>query len=102
MKARKMKLPNAYTAAIADYMRSAKVLQVNQYDDKTTFAIYKKDFDVAHVAIVLNNEAGEKEMRTLPRGESHFWLQHAELNAGEVVMVTDAAEVAREYMLLSA
>ncbi|MEO7991945.1 MAG: hypothetical protein ABI663_20510 [Chryseolinea sp.] len=101
-KARKLRLPNAYTAAIADYMRSAKVLQVNQYDNKMTFSVYKKDFDLAQIDIVLNNDAGEKEKRTLPRGESDFWLQQTELNAGVVVMITDAAGVVRQHTLLAA
>src|SRR6187549_3376369 len=53
-KAYKLKLPNAYTAAIADYMRSVKVMRVNQYADKMTFSVCKKDFDVTQVEIVLS------------------------------------------------
>ncbi len=101
-KARKLKLPNAYTAAIANYMRSAKVMQVNQYADKTTFVIEKKGFDLAQVDIVVSNGAGEKEMRTLPKGESFFWLHPSELNAGVMVMITDAAGVMRQHRLLAA
>ena len=101
-KARKLKLPNAYTAAIADYMRSAKVMQVNQYADRTTFFIQKKDFDLAQVDIVVNSRSGEKEMRTLPKGESFFWLHPLELNAGVVLMITDAAGVMRQHTLLAA
>jgi len=97
-KAKKLKLPNAYTAAIADYMRSAKVVRVNQYEEKTTFVIYKKDFDVKQVDIVVNKDSGEKEIRTLPKGESYFWLHPAEVN-GVVVMVTDAAGVVRQHSL---
>ena len=101
-KARKLDLPNAYTAAIADYMRNAVVKQVNRYDDKTTFSIYKKDFDVAQVDIILNKDSGEKETRTLPKGEFFFWLHPAEVNAGVVVMVTDAAGVIRQHALMAA
>jgi hypothetical protein len=101
-KARKLKLPNAYTAAIADYMRSAKVMQVNQYDDKTTFCVYKKDFDVVQVNIVVPKDSGEKETRTLPRGESHFWIHSSELHAGAVVMITDAAGVTQQHLLSAA
>src|SRR6188768_2858564 len=67
-KAHKLKLPNAYTAAIADYMRSAKVMQVNRYEDKTTFSIRKKDFDLEQIDIVLNTDSGETKIRTLPKG----------------------------------
>jgi len=98
-KAKKLKLPNAYTAAIADYMRSAKVTQLSRYADKTTFMIRKKDFDVAQVDVVVNNHSGEQEIRTLPKGKSFFWLHPAELQAGVVVMITDAAGVRREYEL---
>jgi hypothetical protein len=101
-KAHKLKLPNAYTAAIADYMRSAKVKQVNQYADRTTFFIQKKDFDLAQIDIVVNKDSDKKETRTLPKGESFFWLHPAELNAGVVVMITDAAGVMRQHNLLAA
>jgi hypothetical protein len=101
-KARKLKLPNAYTAAIADYMRSAKVIKKNQYADKTTFSIYKKDFDVAQVNIVVKKESGEKETRTLPKGESHFWVHSSELQAGALVMITDTAGVTRQHLLSAA
>jgi len=101
-KAHKLKLPNAYTAAIADYMRSAKVTAVNEYGDKKTFSIYKKDFAVAQVDIVVNKDSGEKETRTLPKGESYFWLHPAELQAGVVVMITDAAGVVQQHTLMAA
>ena len=101
-KAKKLNMPNAYTAAIADYMRSASVMQVNRYEDKTTFSIYKKDFDVAQVELVLNNDSGETETRTLPRGQSFFWLHPSELNAGVTVMIRDAAGVIRQHSLLAA
>ncbi len=101
-KARKLKLPNAYTAAIADYMRSADVKQVNQYAGRTTFFIQKKDFDLAQVDLVLNKDSGEKEIRTLSKGESFFWLHPAELNAGVSVMITDAAGVMWQHNLLAA
>ncbi len=101
-KAFKLKLPNAYTAAIADYMRSAKVTQVNRYADKTTFSIHKKDFALAQVEIVLSKDAGETEIRKLPKGESFFWLHPSELNAGVIVMITDAAGVIRQHSLLAA
>jgi len=101
-KARKLKLPNAYTAAIADYMRSAKVMQVNSYHDKTTFSIHKKDFEVKQVDIVVKKDSGEQETRTLPKGESYFWLRADELNEGVVVMITDAAGVVQRHDLLAA
>jgi hypothetical protein len=101
-KARKLKLPNAYSAAIADYLRQAKVMQVNQYDDKTTFCVYKKDFDVVQVNIVVRKDSGEKETRKLPKGESHFWLHSWELHAGALVMITNATGVTQQHLLSAA
>jgi hypothetical protein len=101
-KAKKLNMPNAYTAAIADYMRSARVLQVNQYEDKTTFSVYKKDFDVAQVDVLVNKDSGEIETRSLPKGESYFWLHPAEVHAGVVVMITDAAGITRQHHLMAA
>ena len=98
-KARKLNLPNAYTAAIADYMRKANVMLINQYGDRTTFSIQKKDFAVAQVDLVVHTTSGEKETRTLPKGESFFWLRTTELNAGVVVMITDAAGILRQHLL---
>jgi len=101
-KARKLKLPNAYTAAIADYMRCAKVMQVNRYADKTTFSVYKKDFDVAQVDIVVSTDSGETETRTLPKGESYFWLHTTDVHAGVIIMITDAAGITRQHHLAAA
>ena len=101
-KADKLKLPNAYTAAIADYMRSIHVKQVNRYENKTTFSIRKKDFDLEQIDIVLSKDSGETEIRTLPKGESFFWLHPTELNAGVTVMITDAAGIVRQHSLLAA
>jgi hypothetical protein len=83
-------------------MRSAKVMQKNQYADKTTFFVYKKDFDVAQVNIVVPKDSGEKETRKLPRGESHFWLHSSELHTGALVMITDAAGVTQQHLLSAA
>jgi len=101
-KAYKLKLPNAYTAAIADYMRSVKVMRVNQYADKTTLSILKKDFGLEQIEIIVNKDSDEKEIRTLSKGESFFWLRPAELSAGVLVMITDVAGVTRQHTLLVA
>jgi hypothetical protein len=45
-KARKLGLPNAYTAAITDYMRKPNVEPSSQRDGKSTYHVYKKDFPV--------------------------------------------------------
>src|SRR5690606_12432272 len=56
-KAKKLKLPNAYTAAIADYMRKIKVnpgpvKPVKNTTKKTiTFNVVKKDFRIRKVSV---------------------------------------------------
>src|SRR5258708_3859799 len=50
-KAKKLKLPNAYTAAIADYMRSAKVQETSKREGTVTYRVYKKDFGLRKVAV---------------------------------------------------
>jgi hypothetical protein len=57
-KAKKLGLPNAYTAAITDYMRKPNVEPRSQRDGTTTYYIYKKDFAVKRA-----------EARTISSGE---------------------------------
>jgi hypothetical protein len=63
-KAKKLKLPNAYTAAIADYMRKGeiKVIDHSKYNGKAGdvihIKVYKKDFAVNKVRVCICNAAG--------------------------------------------
>ncbi len=45
-KARKLGLPNAYTAAITDYMRKPQINQARKREGATSYCIYKKDFAI--------------------------------------------------------
>lgn len=64
-KANKLKLPNAYTAALTDYMRKGKVESVNRkkYTGKIggdiLVVVRKKDFAVREVAVSLSTFDGE-------------------------------------------
>ncbi len=57
-KAKKLGLPNAYTAAITDYMRKPKVETLSQRNGTTTYQVYKKDFAVkrSEVQIISSGE----------------------------------------------
>ncbi|MBT1702239.1 hypothetical protein [Chryseosolibacter indicus] len=63
-KARKLKLPNAYTAAITEYMRKGeiKAIAVNKKNGKVQDTVkinaYKKDFAVRKVRVVIYGENG--------------------------------------------
>jgi len=62
--AKKLKLPNAYTAAISDYMRKGEIKEIDtrQYKgnagDVIRIKAYKKDFAITTVKITLKGEAG--------------------------------------------
>jgi hypothetical protein len=61
-KAKKMNLPNAYTAAITDYMRSL-VMDKHERNGITTISIRKKDFSLKKVAVKLMNSTDEVKGR---------------------------------------
>jgi hypothetical protein len=58
-KAKKLKLPNAYTAAISDYMRKGEIKEINtkaykgKAGDMIHFKIHKKDFAVRDVSVAV-------------------------------------------------
>jgi hypothetical protein len=64
-KAKKLKLPNAYTAAICDYMRKGEIKEVNTktYKGKAGDTIHittrKKDFAVRKVDVTLRTSEGK-------------------------------------------
>lgn len=63
-RARKLKLPNAYTAAITDYMRRPKLEQVDRkrYKGKAgnviVVSVAKKGFSVSAVAVTVTDASG--------------------------------------------
>jgi hypothetical protein len=63
-KAKKLKLPNAYTAAVSDYMRKIVISDVNvsrytgKAGDVISMKILKKDFDVQHAQVTLYDQEG--------------------------------------------
>lgn len=98
-KARKLKLPNAYTAAIADYMRPTSVKQVNAYGDTVTFSVAKKDFALRKVEVMTRKPTGEEIVRTLSHAEPAFRLQREEVDTGVVIRVLDSAGRMTEHVL---
>jgi hypothetical protein len=95
-KAKKLNLPNAYTAAITDYMRSPELVKLNPTPNKATYCIRKKDFAVRKVEIVTGNEAsGAEEVRVLKDEYtmSEFRLSKEEIVQDVVIIVTDSAGI---------
>jgi hypothetical protein len=64
-KAKKLKLPNAYTAAVSDYMRKGEIKEIDtrQYKgsagDVIKLKITKKDFAVHNVDVMLHDGTGK-------------------------------------------
>jgi hypothetical protein len=90
-KAKKLKLPNAYTAAITDYMRSPQLKQVASAAKEITYVVKKKDFDVKKVelATVKGDLFDNKTVRRTDDGEWEFVLSREALQTGIQVTATD-------------
>jgi hypothetical protein len=68
-RAKALKLPNAYTAAITDYMRKPKV-EKTQYDDNVTYRISKPGFALKQLLVADNEGTGA------PASNIVVWQQH--------------------------
>jgi hypothetical protein len=90
-KARRLKLPNAYTAAIADYMRTPSVKQVNAYGDTVTYKVVKKDFALTKVEVTVRKSSSVREVRTTAHDEPAFRLHRDEVNSGVVIRAIDVS-----------
>jgi hypothetical protein len=90
--AKKLGLPNAYTAAITDYMRKPNVEVDNQRKGTTTYRVYKKDFSVKRAEVQIISSGEVVQVQTLEAnvlGECVVAL--SDLAVGEQLkwMVTD-------------
>jgi len=101
-KARKLHLPNAYTAAIADYMRKPTVEKLNGRQGTTTFRVYKKDFSIAKTEVNLVSANGETQQRTFVSnalGECIVSLSEADLANRIRWRVTDGTGQTKEFLI---
>jgi hypothetical protein len=92
-KAKKLNLPNAYTAAITDYMRSPKLTELKRTGEAVTCCVSKKGFAVRKVEITIGKEVDTSTTHVLKDGyiEGTFTMSKAELTQGVLITVTDAA-----------
>src|SRR5258708_5915823 len=56
--AKKLKLPNAYTAAITDYMRPVKVKEIKRRNGSVMYKVFKKDFRLKNAEVQARDKAG--------------------------------------------
>jgi len=72
-KAKEMQLPNAYTAAITDYMRKPKQ-QVNERSNAIRYVVSKKGFELRPVEIILRAATEvNKETQAITKGGYGDW-----------------------------
>lgn len=99
--AEKLKLPNAYTAAITDHMRKAKVesLDTKKYTGKpggqVALSIRKKDFAVKEVTVTLRKKTGETiEKGAAVKNGPNVWVYRntTEACAEDVHLVVEMKE----------
>jgi hypothetical protein len=83
-RARTLKLPNAYTAAISDYMRTPEV-KVQRNETNMTLQVKKKGFDLKEVKLVLVKPDNETETHFVPLICSGVW----QLKLESETMVTE-------------
>jgi hypothetical protein len=100
-KAKKLKLPNAYTAAITDYMRPVKLKETNRTNTTVTYRITKRDFDVKQVETlpVLSESITISTLTRLNYNEWELKLSSEILQVGIQVIVTDNTHKKRRWDL---
>jgi hypothetical protein len=88
--AEKLQLPNAYTAAITDYMRNPEIeaLDLAGYsgkaDEEIKVTVSKKGFDIQEVEVIVVNENGEViEEGKAVKGSGTEWLYKTTKNIEE-------------------
>jgi ribosomal protein S10 len=94
MKAKKLKLPNAYTAAITDYLRKPGVTERVNKTGGITCQVSKRDFDLKKVEVAVTNNEGITETRVIKRNSRDryfFDLSKEERLKPVRICVTDSA-----------
>ncbi len=65
-KVKKLGLPNAYTAAITDYMRKPTVSEVKKQNGITSYCVDKKNFAIKTVTVQITTTHGTVTSRIVP------------------------------------
>jgi hypothetical protein len=94
-RARALKLPNAYTAAITDFMRKPQVSKL-QRRGMITYRVIKRGFTLSDVRI--NSSKDETQRSTLLR-DKDAWVLHAkeDIDDGVTFAITD--NTSREFLI---
>jgi hypothetical protein len=85
-RARKLKLPNAYTAAITDYMRKPKVVKL-QNRDTITYSVSKRGFTLKEVKVEFGETHGKQPMVVTRQYNSEWFISYT-IDDGIVLPLT--------------
>lgn len=94
-RAKALKLPNAYTAALTDYMRKPRLTAANSYHYTPTYEVKKQDFQLQNVEVVIAQPDNSEEARTISptRGEWMFRLTAEEVLVAGIRVMDDVDKV---------
>jgi hypothetical protein len=91
-KARKLHLPNAYTAAITDYMRRPQLKAISRREQTSTYVVRKKDFALQS-GVLRVSPTEETTLSVNQQGELVFTLCEEGLQQGWQVILVDHAGI---------
>lgn len=94
-RARALKLPNAYTAALTDYMRKVQVEKA-MYRESVTYTVSKRGFSLQKVGAVTSEDAMTPVTGVSIRQLHDRWLVQYKVQAGQApsiqLIITDNCE----------
>jgi hypothetical protein len=93
-KAKKLKLPNAYTAAITDYMRKPRIAEVTKNENLVRVAASKRNFALANVKVLCFNKTGDRTLEEdASLSKDGYWM----LKIPAFIDVDQLAIIAQDY-----
>jgi hypothetical protein len=99
-RAKKLKLPNAYTAAITDYMRKAEIKKIDtkayhgNAGDKITIDAVKKGFPIAEMSVTLLDKNGQRiESGNAVQNNTGQWVYRTTMSGIDVGDVKVAVNI---------
>jgi hypothetical protein len=89
-RAKALKLPNAYTAAITDYMSKPKV-QKSQHHNTISYGISKPGFTIQNVQVIINETTTSQPQKIVTQRHKNCWLVQytPDVNPPLTLIITD-------------
>jgi hypothetical protein len=101
IKAKELGLPNAYTAAVTEYMRKPVIEDVKVEEDMLTVKAFKEGFEIREVEVVVLDEDGKEITSGKLTKAVNRWIMHCPilLQKGFVVSVKVLDKVGNRIMM---